>query len=76
MKGVGPKLEEKLRGLGVTSFAQVAAWGPEDIADMDDKLSFKGRIERDGWVEQANLLAEGGETDFSKRAKKADIYET
>lgn len=76
LKGVGPKLEEKLRGLGVTSFAQVASWGPEDIANFDDKLSFKGRIERDGWVEQANLLAEGGETDFSKRAKKADIYET
>jgi len=76
LKGVGPKLEEKLHGLGVTSFAQVAAWGPEDIADMDDKLSFKGRIERDGWVEQAKSLAEGGETEFSKRAKKADIYET
>ncbi|MEM7719247.1 MAG: 50S ribosomal protein L21 [Pseudomonadota bacterium] len=57
LSGVGPALEKKLREAGVTSFAQIAAWGPEEIADMDEKLSFKGRIERDGWVEQATTLA-------------------
>ncbi len=56
LSGVGPALEKKLHENGVTSFAQIAAWGPEDIADMDDKLSFKGRIERDGWVEQAKAF--------------------
>ncbi|MEM9239924.1 MAG: 50S ribosomal protein L21, partial [Pseudomonadota bacterium] len=25
----------------------------------DEKLSFKGRIEREGWIEQAKKLAEG-----------------
>lgn len=57
LSGVGPALEKKLHEAGVTSFAQIAAWGPEEIADMDEKLSFKGRIERDGWVEQATTLA-------------------
>ena len=57
LSGVGPALEKKLHEAGVTSFAQIAAWGPEDIAEMDEKLSFKGRIERDGWVEQATTLA-------------------
>ena len=57
LSGVGPALEKKLHENGVTSFAQIAAWGPEDIAEMDEKLSFKGRIERDGWVEQATTLA-------------------
>ncbi len=57
LSGVGPALEKKLHENGVTSFAQIAAWGPEEIADMDEKLSFKGRIERDGWVEQATTLA-------------------
>ncbi|UWQ89985.1 NADH-quinone oxidoreductase subunit E [Rhodobacteraceae bacterium M382] len=75
LKGVGPKLEEKLNEAGVTSFAQVAAWGPEDIERMDDLLSFKGRIERDGWVEQAKQLAAGEETEFAKRAKKDGIYD-
>ena len=53
ISGVGPALEKKLNGFGITSFAQIAAWSPEDIADFDDKLSFKGRIERDGWLDQA-----------------------
>ncbi|MEL7490300.1 MAG: 50S ribosomal protein L21 [Pseudomonadota bacterium] len=59
LSGVGPALEAKLHDLGVTTFAQIAAWGPEEIADFDDKLSFKGRIERDNWVEQAKELAKG-----------------
>ena len=53
ISGVGPALEKKLHDLGVTTFAQIAAWGPEEISDMDDKLSFKGRIERDEWLKQA-----------------------
>ncbi|MEL6532099.1 MAG: 50S ribosomal protein L21 [Pseudomonadota bacterium] len=61
LSGVGPALEKKLHENGVTSFAQIAAWTPEDVADMDDKLSFKGRIERDGWIEQAAKLAAGEE---------------
>ncbi|KPA23048.1 NADH-quinone oxidoreductase chain 2 [Shimia sp. SK013] len=72
LKGVGPALEKKLHANGVKTFAQIAAWGAEDITDMDDKLSFKGRIERDNWVQQAKLLAEGGDTEFSRRAKDAE----
>lgn len=59
LSGVGPALEKKLHEAGVTSFAQIAAWTEADIAEMDEKLSFKGRIEREGWVEQAGKLAQG-----------------
>lgn len=59
LSGVGPALEKKLIEAGVTSFAQIAAWGAEDIAAFDEKLNFKGRIEREGWVEQAKTLAQG-----------------
>ncbi|WP_411817199.1 50S ribosomal protein L21 [Hyphococcus sp. DH-69] len=59
LSGVGPVLETKLHDAGVTSFAQIAAWGPEDIEKFDELLNFKGRIEREGWVEQAKELAKG-----------------
>jgi len=59
LSGVGPALEKKLHAAGVTTFAQIAAWKADDIADFDEKLSFKGRIEREGWVEQAKKLAKG-----------------
>ena len=59
ISGVGPVIVKKLHALGVTTFAQIAAWTPEDIADMDDKLNFKGRIDRDEWLKQAAELAKG-----------------
>ncbi|MEP1614581.1 MAG: 50S ribosomal protein L21 [Roseobacter sp.] len=59
LSGVGPALEKKLIEGGVTTFAQIAAWTEEDVAAMDEKLSFKGRIEREGWIEQAKELAKG-----------------
>ena len=61
LSGVGPALEKKLHEAGVTSFAQIAAWGPDEIAEFDEKLSFKGRIERENFVEQAKELAKGGD---------------
>lgn len=57
--GVGPALEKKLAGLGVTSLTQIAAWTAEDVARVDEELSFKGRIERDEWIEQAKDLIAG-----------------
>ena len=57
LSGVGPALEKKLHDAGVTTFAQIAAWTEEDVAAMDEKLSFKGRIEREGWIAQAAELA-------------------
>jgi large subunit ribosomal protein L21 len=59
LSGVGPALEKKMIEGGVTSFAQIAAWTEEDVAAMDEKLSFKGRIEREGWIAQAAELAKG-----------------
>lgn len=59
ISGVGPVLETKLHDLGITKFAQVAAFTPEQIAQVDDALSFKGRIERDEWLKQAAELAKG-----------------
>ncbi len=59
ISGVGPVIVKKLHDLGVTSFAQIAAWTPEDVAAMDDKLNFKGRIDRDEWLKQAAELAKG-----------------
>ncbi|MEJ6401822.1 50S ribosomal protein L21 [Yoonia sp. 2307UL14-13] len=59
LSGVGPALEKKLHEAGVTTFAQIAAWTEADVAAMDEKLSFKGRIEREGWIDQAKELAKG-----------------
>jgi large subunit ribosomal protein L21 len=59
LSGVGPALEKKLHEAGITSFAQIAAWTEADIAEVDEKLSFKGRIQREGWVDQAKEKTKG-----------------
>ena len=58
ISGVGPKLEGLLHENGVFHYDQIAAWTAEEIAYMDDQLSFKGRIERDEWTKQATALME------------------
>ena len=57
ISGVGPKLEKVLNGLGVWTYGQIAAWTTEEIAWVDDYLSFKGRIGRDDWIGQAVKLS-------------------
>ncbi len=53
LSGVGPALEKKLHAEGITTFAQIAKWNDADVENFGEKLSFKGRIEREGWIEQA-----------------------
>jgi len=75
LKGVGPKLEQTLNDLGFFHFDQIAGWGAAEVAWVDSRLKFKGRIERDGWIAQAASLAAGDETDFAKKAKKDGRYD-
>jgi predicted flap endonuclease-1-like 5' DNA nuclease len=68
VKGIGPSLNALLNKLGVTRFDQIAAWGTDEIAKVDDHLgSFKGRIVRDNWVEQAEMLARGAIAEFEAK---------
>lgn len=68
IKGLGPKLAATLHGLGITSFAHIAAWSDSDIDRIDPQLGrFQGRIRRDNWVEQARYLAAGDEAGFEAR---------
>ncbi|WP_224823389.1 NADH-quinone oxidoreductase subunit NuoE [Cognatishimia sp. MH4019] len=72
IKGVGLKLEALLQSMGFYHFDQIAKWSADEIAWVDDNLEgFKGRVSRDDWVSQAKILADGGETPFSARAKKS-----
>lgn len=52
--GIGPKLEQTLKGLGISSFRQIANFQAEDIVFVTAALdAFKGRIERDDWMSSA-----------------------
>ncbi|MCP4288142.1 MAG: hypothetical protein GY792_27525 [Gammaproteobacteria bacterium] len=56
IKGIGPVLESKLHNLGIDKFSQIADWNEQDIEKVSGHLNFKGRIEREEWIKQANEL--------------------
>lgn len=75
IKGIGPKLEILCNKLGFYHFDQIAGWSADEVAWVDANLEgFKGRVTRDEWVAQAKILAQGGETEFSKRVDDGDVY--
>jgi predicted flap endonuclease-1-like 5' DNA nuclease len=60
LKGLGPKVAARLGELGITTVGQIAALSPAEAETLDADLgSFRGRMTRDRWIEQAKLLAAG-----------------
>lgn len=75
IKGIGPKMEDLCNDLGFYHFDQIAAWSADEVRWVDQNLKgFKGRVSRDTWVDQAGLLAAGGETEFSKKVDDGSVY--
>lgn len=69
IRGIGVLIEKKLNSLGIVHYEQVANWTGADIERISRILDFKGRIERENWIEQARILATGGQTEFSRRTE-------
>ena len=73
ISGIGPKIEDTLNGLGIFKYAQIAAWTPDNAAWVDGYLSFRGRIARENWIEQAKDLAAGKATAFASRVDRGEV---
>ena len=56
IQGVGPQIVKKLNDGGIFHYWQIAAMTPEDVTKVDADLKLGGRIERDGWIDQAKGL--------------------
>jgi predicted flap endonuclease-1-like 5' DNA nuclease len=73
IRGIGVLIERRLNAMQIATYEQIANWTAEDIERVSRTLDFKGRIERENWVEQARILASGGATEFSRRVDRGDI---
>ena len=56
IKGIGRGFEKHLNQLGIYRFAQIAEWTEAEQEWIGNELGFVGRVQRDGWVRQAELL--------------------
>jgi predicted flap endonuclease-1-like 5' DNA nuclease len=73
VRGIGVLIEKRLNALGISSYEQIANWTKADIDSVSSQLDFKGRIERENWIEQARILASGGQTEFSRRVDRGEV---
>jgi predicted flap endonuclease-1-like 5' DNA nuclease len=73
IRGIGVLIERRLNAMQIATYEQIANWTAEDIERVSRTLDFKGRIERENWVEQARILASGGATEFSRRVDRGDV---
>ncbi len=73
IRGIGVLIEKKLNQMGIVGYEQIANWTAEEIDRISQSLDFKGRIERENWVEQARILASGGTTEFSRRVDRGEV---
>ena len=72
IRGVGVLIEKRLRAMGYGSYEQIGSWTQSDVDRVNQQLDFRGRIERENWIEQARILAAGGQTEFSRRQERND----
>ena len=59
ISGIGPKLEQLLNGLGISTLSQIAKWSSDEAARIDGEFKLNGRILRDDWAGQAKKMAGG-----------------
>lgn len=71
LKGVGPKLAQKLNENGIIRFDQISRLSANEVEILEDRLGpFRGRLTRDRVVEQASYLARGDKDGFEAKFGK------
>jgi len=71
LKGVGPKFAQMLQARGFFRFDQLASLTAEEVSRLDPQMgAFRGRVERDRIVEQADYLARGDQEGFESKFGK------
>ena len=71
IQGIDAALADALGKLGITRYEQIAAWMRRDIERVEQTLGQPGRANRENWIEQAQILAKGGETRTRAAAPEA-----
>ena len=71
MKGVGPKFADALHALGYNRYDQLSRLTSEELDRLDGQLGpFRGRLQRDRVIEQADYLGRGDTDGFESRFGK------
>ncbi len=72
LSGVGKGWSRKLNEHGIYHYWQIAAFGPENMDELDEAFNAKGKIGKSGWIEEAKaLIAETASASAEEPATEA-----
>jgi NADH-quinone oxidoreductase subunit E len=75
IKGIGKVLEDKLNGLGVFHFDQIAAWSDEEVNWVNDHLSFKGASSAKNGFRRLGSLPRRPKHDRHARRQRSHLHQ-
>jgi NADH-quinone oxidoreductase subunit E len=64
--GVGPSIERTLNAMGITTYRQLADLTESQIEAVEAEAGFRGRVTRNNWLHQADVLDTGGVEEYRK----------
>src|SRR5215467_6845458 len=70
---IDPEVEARLNKVGVRRYEQIAAWMRPEVLRISEALGLSDRINKENWIEQAQVLAKGGVTYFAMRAGRGEV---
>ncbi len=70
IQGITDQLEKSLHSMNVRKFQTIADWKRDDVRQVGSSLAIGFLIQKQNWIEQAKILASGGETSYSRKTKK------
>ena len=53
IKGIGPKVEEKLNAAGIYHFEQIANWSEANMIWLEAHTLFASRVKKELWIEES-----------------------
>ncbi|MEM7775482.1 MAG: hypothetical protein AAF732_07715 [Pseudomonadota bacterium] len=66
IRGITPEVKRRLGACGVSSVADIAGWATDDVRRIGARLGAAAHISKACWIEQATILARGGETAYKR----------
>ncbi len=73
VQGIDGAAAATLNAHGTRRWATIAAWSRADIDHIEAQLGSPGRVAKQGWIEQAALLAAGRSTVHALRTSRGDF---
>jgi NADH-quinone oxidoreductase subunit E len=64
--GIGPAIEKTLNAMGITTYRQVADLTESQIEQVEAEAGFRGRVTKNNWLHQADVLDRGGVEEYRK----------